>query len=285
MARLVAEEGLTLDVATGGELHVALHGRLPRAIDSCSTATTRATPRSQAARDAGVGRVVADSFDELDRLERLGFAGEVLVRVTPGVEAHTHEYIETGTERSKFGFSVVDRRRARRGAHGWSRPIALHFGGIHATSARRCSGSTRTRRPPAWSARSPTSASATTGVPVPLVEPRRWTRRALPRDRSGPRRSASTRPRCATALGDRPVMVEPGRSIVGRGRDHRVPGRHGEGDPPAARTYVAVDGGMSDNPRPVLYGAGYEAYLPGADRRAPSAGRVDRRASTASRVT
>ncbi len=74
--------------------------------------------------------VVADSFVEIDRLERIGFEGEVFVRVTPGVEAHTHEYIETGTDRSKFGFSVSKGDALAAVRHVVDSP-GLTFGGIH----------------------------------------------------------------------------------------------------------------------------------------------------------
>ena len=100
-----AEEGLSLDVATGGELHVALRAGFP-AERLVFHGNNKSEVEIAAARDAGVGVIVADSFAEIERLERLGFGGRVFVRATPGVEAHTHEYIETGTERSKFGFSV-----------------------------------------------------------------------------------------------------------------------------------------------------------------------------------
>jgi len=111
MARLVAEEGLDLDVATGGELYVALHADFPPA-RIVFHGNNKSTDELRAAITAGVGRIVADSFDELDRLIALSAGADptafpgVLVRVTPGVEAHTHEYIETGTEDSKFGFGL-----------------------------------------------------------------------------------------------------------------------------------------------------------------------------------
>jgi diaminopimelate decarboxylase len=109
--------GLDLDVATGGELHVALHaGSRPSA--SCFHGNNKSSGELRAALDAGVGRIVVDSFDELDGSSdsrRAATRRAVLVRVTPGVEAHTHEYIETGTDDSKFGFGC-DRRCAARGA-------------------------------------------------------------------------------------------------------------------------------------------------------------------------
>ena len=111
MARLVDEEGLHLDVATGGELHVALAARFP-AERIVFHGNNKSDDELAAALAAGVGRIVADSFDELDRIEawwpRTGSRPPaVLMRVTPGVEAHTHEYIETGADDSKFGFPVA----------------------------------------------------------------------------------------------------------------------------------------------------------------------------------
>jgi diaminopimelate decarboxylase len=109
MARLVADEGLDLDVATGGELHVALHAGFP-AERIVFHGNNKSVDELRTAADAGVGRVVVDSFDEIMRLELLADTGlqvpALLVRVTPGVEAHTHEFIETGTADSKFGFNL-----------------------------------------------------------------------------------------------------------------------------------------------------------------------------------
>src|SRR5258707_1580718 len=109
MAGLVAEEGLHLDVATGGELHAGPDAGFP-AERIVFHGNNKSDAELVAGLDAGVGRVVVDSFDEIDRLERLVGSRSastgafetpsVLVRVTPGVEAHTHEFIETGTERS-----------------------------------------------------------------------------------------------------------------------------------------------------------------------------------------
>jgi diaminopimelate decarboxylase len=99
VARWVAEEGLSLDVSTGGELAVALHAGFPpeRLLFHGNNKSVRELER---ALEVGVGRVVIDSFDELVRLaavaERAGMQQRVYVRVTPGVEAHTHEYVQTG---------------------------------------------------------------------------------------------------------------------------------------------------------------------------------------------
>ncbi|SVA82785.1 uncharacterized protein METZ01_LOCUS135639, partial [marine metagenome] len=109
MARLAHEEGLQLDVATGGELFLARRAGVPG-----NRLVLHGNNKSDAelamAVDEGVGRIVVDSFDELDRLEALhtttGVAPRVLLRVTPGVEVHTHEFIATGQDDSKFGFTV-----------------------------------------------------------------------------------------------------------------------------------------------------------------------------------
>ena len=110
MARLAVEEGMNLDVATGGEYHVVrsagvaadrlvLHGN------------NKSLDELRAAMADGVGRIVVDSFDEIDRIEHLVAEGldvpRVLVRITPGVEAHTHEFVQTGQDDSKFGFGVA----------------------------------------------------------------------------------------------------------------------------------------------------------------------------------
>ena len=112
MARLAHEEGMLLDVASGGELHVALAAGVP-----ASACTLHGNNKSDAelrmAIDVGVRHIVVDSFDELDRLDALHAAGarpipDVLLRITPGVHAHTHEYIATGQNDSKFGFNLAN---------------------------------------------------------------------------------------------------------------------------------------------------------------------------------
>ena len=109
MARLVHSEGMGLDVATGGELHVALAAGVP-AGRLVLHGNNKSMGELRQAVGAGVGRIVVDSFDELDRLDALhaetGARPRVLLRFTPGVEAHTHTYLVTGADDSKFGFTV-----------------------------------------------------------------------------------------------------------------------------------------------------------------------------------
>ena len=107
MARLVTEEGLHLDVASEGELRTAILAKVPgeRIV---MHGNNKSVDELSLARSYGVGRVVVDSFDELRRLRELhdqdGIISPILLRVTPGVEAHTHEYVSTGHNDSKFGF-------------------------------------------------------------------------------------------------------------------------------------------------------------------------------------
>jgi len=272
MAQVVAEEGLHLDVATGGELHVALSAGFPpdRVIFH---GNNKSTEELAQALDARVGRIVADSFDELDRLEKLATAGsvrpDVLVRVTPGVEAHTHEFIETGTDESKFGFTVAN-GVARKAALRVAGSSSMELAGLHSHIGSQIFVLESYRLATEIVARLAAEIEQETGSPVRelnlggglgvrylLGDP----------DHSVAEYAGMLRAVCeaaVTAAGLRSVprmMVEPGRSIAGPaaitlyrvGTVKEIPG---------GRTYVAVDGGMSDNPRPVLYGAGYEAYLP-----------------------
>ena len=285
MARLVAEEGLDLDVATGGELHVALNAGFPAA-RIVFHGNNKSTDELRSAVDAGVGRIVVDSFDEILRLELLADAGlqvpALLVRVTPGVEAHTHEFIETGTADSKFGFNLQngDAKRAveRVVEHG------LPFAGLHshigsqvfrldsfAAAVDHMVGLVReVEHLPDWKV---DQLNVGGGLGVRYV--------ASDEGASITQYAVALHEMYAKALAAHGVqsppklMVEPGRSIAApSGMTLYTVGTIKE--IPGVRTYVAVDGGMSDNLRPVTYGADYEAFLPGAGHGAPPADR-DRR--------
>ncbi|MGH9074576.1 MAG: diaminopimelate decarboxylase family protein, partial [Acidimicrobiales bacterium] len=112
MAALAHEEGMVLDVSTGGELHVALAAGVPGG-RLVLHGNNKSSAELSAALSSGVGRIVVDSFDEIDRLASLLGSGSggpysrALVRVTPGVEAHTHEYVRTGQDDTKFGFGLA----------------------------------------------------------------------------------------------------------------------------------------------------------------------------------
>ncbi|MYI18922.1 MAG: diaminopimelate decarboxylase, partial [Acidimicrobiia bacterium] len=262
MARLVAEEGLHLDVATGGELHVALAAGFPP--ERLVLHGNNKSPEELAAAiDAGVGRIVVDSFDELDRLDALaaatGLRPAVLLRITPGVEAHTHVYLATGRDDSKFGFTVstgaaaeaVTRARAS---------DSVELVGIHAhigSQVFRLDSFARAVEVVAAFANPLGLAELSVGGGLGV---------AYVTGEEAPSIAAwgETVLEAATAAGvTARLSVEPGRAIVASaavalytvGTVKELPG---------IRTYVATDGGMSDNPRPVLYGSGYEAFLPRA---------------------
>ena len=270
MARLAHEEGMHLDVASGGELHVVLSAGVPpeRLIlhGNNKSAEELATALGQA-----VGRIVVDSFDEIARLGALleSFPvgpdrpdrPKVLVRVTPGVEAHTHEFVRTGQEDSKFGFSVSSGAAAEAVAALELMP-SVELRGIHAHIGSQV-----------FEASSFEQAAAVLGAffaPLELPELVVGGGLGVPyvNGESAPSQAdwvEATLGACARAGVDPATRVsaEPGRSIVATagitlytvGTVKHLPG---------IRTYVSVDGGMSDNPRPVLYGSGYEAFLPRA---------------------
>ena len=295
MARLVADEGLHLDVATGGELHVAVRaGFPPRA--SCSTATTSPTPscapRSSWASVASSPTRSTSSTASRRWSPRAGrrrgcwCGSRPASRRTP-----TSTSRPAPTTRSSASPSPTARRARPRCA--WRSPTRSTSPASTATSGRRSWCSSRSRSPPRswrtwpprWPAtRPPPSTRSTSAVgsasPTP---PTTSTRRRSP---SSPAWCAPpTRPRVATpaSIPRRRLTVEAGRSIAGPsgitlytvGTIKEIPG---------VRTYVAVDGGMSDNPRPATYGAAYEACIPARVAEAPARSSPPWRASTASRA-
>jgi diaminopimelate decarboxylase len=280
MARLADDEGMSLDVSTAGELHVALAaGVSPEHL--VLHGNNKSDDELATAMAADVGRIVVDSFDEIDRIERLCVASDgsiprvppkVLVRITPGVEVHTHEFVQTGQDDSKFGFGLgsgaADRALAR--LDDLSRRGVVELVGVHA----HLGSQVFALGPFAQAVDLLAGFFAKLDLPelvvggglgVPYV--------ATEQAPSMADWAAVVRRACADAGIPKGVRVtaEPGRSIVAAaavtlyqvGTVKHVSGH---------RTYVAVDGGMSDNPRPVLYGSGYEAFLPratGAERSMP----------------
>ena len=135
MARLAAEEGMMIDVSTAGELHVALAaGVSPSRL--VLHGNNKSDSELRRALQEGVGRIVVDSFDEIDRLERLapelGTRPAVMVRVTPGIEAHTHEYVMTGQDDSKFGFGLASGAAAEAVARLSDPTCPVDLVGLHA---------------------------------------------------------------------------------------------------------------------------------------------------------
>src|ERR671923_362768 len=245
--RLFAAEGLSADVASGGELHLALAGGFDPA-----RLYMHGNNKSQAeldyALEEGVGHIVVDSFDEIERLR--GRDQRVLLRVTPGIKPTTHSYIQTGQVDSKFGFAVDDVPRAVEAC----RDAGLELCGMHAHIGSQIF-----------------ELGAFERIAEVLAGLGEWPLLNLGGGLGIPYTGADNPPSIeeyVDALLRRApdgvtVLCEPGRSLVGNagvtiytvGTVKRIPD---------VRTFVAVDGGMSDNLRPMLYGARYEAEI--ADR-------------------
>ena len=246
--RLFAEEGLSCDVASGGELHLALRaGFSPDRI--YMHGNNKSEAELELAIAQGVGHIVVDSFDEIDRLERLaaGVRQRVLIRVTPGIAPDTHASISTGQADSKFGIPLADVRRAIER----SSQAGLELRGLHAHIG------SQVLAVDAY--------EALAGVlveigPLPLLNLGGGFGIAYTRDDDPPTADEYAEAMLRGAPSDVTVLCEPGRSLVGNagvslytvGTVKEIAG---------VRTYVSVDGGMSDNIRPMLYDAVYEADI------------------------
>ena len=247
--RLLAAEGLSCDVASGGELHLALAGGFaPERIYMHGNNKTE--QELEYARDAGVGHVVVDSFDEIERLARIDPGRRVLLRVTPGIRPETHDKIATGQEDSKFGFGLDD---VQQGVDA-CRSAGLELRGLHAHI-----GSQVFDLEPLE-----LLGEVLSGLgDYPLLNLGGGLGIAYTEHEQPPSIDEYAEALMSNAPEGVTVLCEPGRSLVGNagvtlytvGTVKEIPG---------VRTYVAVNGGMSDNLRPMLYGARYEAQI--ADR-------------------
>jgi diaminopimelate decarboxylase len=270
VVKVVQEEGLGLDVCTGGELAVALAAGFPaerlwfhgnnKSVDELTRAVA-----------AGVGTVVLDSFEEIARLAAVAAAAgvrqRVYVRVTPGVEAHTHEYVQTGQEDQKFGFSLA----SGAAAEAVRRVVtldALDLVGIHchigshifdthgfSLAAHRMVELLAAVRDEHGLELPELDLGGGHGIAYTAADDP-----MSPQDHADGLRAIVERECAAAGLAVPKVVVEPGRAIVGPstvtlyevGTVKELPG---------LRTYVSVDGGMSDNIRTALYDARYTAVL------------------------
>jgi diaminopimelate decarboxylase len=246
--RLFAEEGLSVDCASGGELHLALAGGVPpERIYMHGNNKTEAELRYAVAK--GVGTVVIDSFDEIERLQRIAPEGQkVMLRVTPGIRPTTHAYIQTGQVDSKFGFAIEDVPRAI-----WAMKD-LWLVGLHAHIGSQIFDLAVYEKLAEVLSRIGDFPKLNLGGGLGIA----YTQKDHP---------AVIEDYVDALLKNAPrdvtVLCEPGRSLVGNaGVTIYTVGT--VKDIPGVRNYVAVDGGMVDNLRPMLYGAKYEADI--ADR-------------------
>ncbi|GAX91851.1 diaminopimelate decarboxylase [Effusibacillus lacus] len=270
MCKLIEEEGLCLDVVSAGELHTSVKAGFPA--DRIHFHGNNKTPEEiEYALKVGIGEFVVDNFRELELLGGMAKAAgktvTILLRVSPGVEAHTHEYISTGQEDSKFGFDVMSGQAKE------AIQTALMLEGIRLAGLHSHIGS---------------QIFETDGFSVAVsrvADLYEWAGKALGYafwklnvgGGFGIRYTEEDVPLALEAYVDAitdaikvefairgleypEVVIEPGRSIVGAagttlytvGSTKNIPG---------IRKYVSVNGGMTDNPRPALYQSKYEAML------------------------
>jgi diaminopimelate decarboxylase len=260
IVQLMNEEGLLLDVATGGELFVALNAGVP-ANRCVMHGNNKSDEELRTAMTAGLRHIVVDSFDEMERIERLHAAGlpapRVQLRITPGLHVETHAYVSTGQDDSKFGFNL-NNGDAHRAVERARTSNAMDLVGIHCHIGSNVV--TVANFEDAWR------------VMVDLFTPLALPEITLGGGLGVAYTSADVAPtmqewadvlkRATTALPTgTAVYVEPGRSIVAAaavtvysvGTVKPIDG---------IRTYISVDGGMSDNPRPMMYGSVYEVFDP-----------------------
>jgi diaminopimelate decarboxylase len=254
--RLFAAEGIACDVASGGELALALRGGFdPARIYLHGNA--KSLSELEEALDAGVGHVVLDSFDDAERLERVaaarGVRQPVLIRVTPGVAGRTHAAISTGQADSKFGFGMDDARvaieRVRGCGHLELQGLHMHIGSQllsldayrPAVEAIAALGDF-----PVYNLGGGLGVAYTAAQQPPSIEQYVQVQVDAANELLGPGRK---------------LLIEPGRSLVANACVTLYTVQTVKRN---VSTWVGVDGGMSDNLRPMLYGSVYEAFL--ADR-------------------
>ena len=278
LTRILVDEGLGMDVVSGGELHTALAGGMP-AEQIGFHGNAKGVDELEQALEAGVGRIIVDNDDELDTLDRLtqerGAAQTIMLRITPGVNARTHVKTTTGLRDSKFGFPLPSGQAAAAVERALAAP-GLELSGFHIhlgspiydlqpyrdgiAVAAGFAAEMQQRHGYRWREFSPGG-----GFAIGYTDDR------LPPTHAAYAEAVSGALRAACEDHGLPlpeVHIEPGRSVVGRAGIalYSVVSRK---EIPGTRSYVAVDGGMADNVRPAMYDSQYRALA--AERmRAPA---------------
>jgi diaminopimelate decarboxylase len=261
LLRLFADEGLGADVSTLGELEFALRAGVP-AERLVVHGNNKSDEELRAAAGAGAGLVVLDALDEIERAAAAGVR-HVLVRVTPGVEVKTHEALRTGHSGSKFGLRPADAIEAIRRAQA----AGLDARGLHVHIGSQIVELEAPETTVVWVADFARSCRDELGWTPQIVDLGgglgiRYVDEEPPaiEDFAGALVERLARAWAVHELPEPHLVLEPGRSLVGSAGVTLY--RIGVVKPAAeATTYVSVDGGMSDNPRPQLYGARYAALL------------------------
>ena len=268
LARILVEEGLGMDVVSGGELYTALAGGMP-AEQIGFHGNAKGIDELEQALDAGVGRIIIDNDDELDALDRLtrerGAAQTVMLRITPGVDARTHVKTTTGLRDSKFGFPLPSGQAAAAVERTLAAP-QLDLSGFHIhlgspiydlqpyrdgiATAAGFAAEMQQRHGYRWREFSPGG-----GFAIGYTDDR------LPPSHEAYAEAVSQALHAACEDHGLPIPeihIEPGRSIVGRAglALYSVVSRK---EIPGTRAYLAVDGGMADNVRPAMYDSQYRA--------------------------
>lgn len=274
VARWIEQEGLNLDVSSLGELTVALRAGFPAERIGLH-GNNKSVELLRLALTAGVGRIIVDSSDEITRLERLtaelGVRAQVLIRVTTGVEAHTHEYIATAHEDQKFGFSITGGQALVAMVRSFHSP-GIDLVGIHSHIGSQIFDTNGFEVAARRTLRLMAQFKEATGVTLPELDLGGGFGIAYTIDDTPATvhdlavgLTEIVDHECRANGLDRPrLSIEPGRTIsgpagtalytVGTTKDVEIGGGH-------TRRYLSVDGGMSDNIRPALYAAEYSAVL------------------------
>ncbi|WP_174734066.1 diaminopimelate decarboxylase [Mesobacillus harenae] len=270
MVQLAEEEGLSLDVVSGGELYTAIAAGFP--IEKIHFhGNNKSREELEMALNYQVGCIVVDNFYELEMLERLcgekGTKAKILLRVTPGIEAHTHDYILTGQEDSKFGFGLQNGQADQAFDYAIDAKnldllgVHCHIGSqIFETTgfilaARKIFGKLNEWHKDKGHSVKVLNLGGGFGIryteeddPIPASQ---YVEEIIAEVKVQADRFSMSMPE---------IWIEPGRSLVGDAGTtlYSIGSRK---EVPDVRQYVAVDGGMSDNIRPALYQAKYEAII------------------------